>query len=198
MKRKEIERRIREEYEQSLPGSGISFDALSSRVDFSQYEKRQKPFYQKPLTYVLISCVLVVVVASVTLGIVFRSSNYQATGSAFYEGIYRFSKIAHEYNVDELPKPAASDKITIGNEPVGTTYFALSKSKNGYDGYLSVSGALEEYEMTVVESDQGILKFLFRFDEVDFSASIYGSINEKDIFCSIEAPSKSLSFVFSK
>lgn len=198
MRKKEVERKVKEEFEQTLSSSGVSFDELASKVDFSKYEKRHKPFFKKPWAYALASFALVVVATGTTIGIVLGTKGYNRTEHQFYEGVYLFSEITGEYNVDELPKPGTTDKIIIGSEPTSETYYALSKAKTGYEGYLSVFGVLEEYKMTATESYQGGLKFSFNYAGIDFSARIYGSVNEKDIFCSIEAPSKTLSFVFSK
>ncbi|MDY6094180.1 MAG: hypothetical protein SPI58_03970 [Candidatus Enteromonas sp.] len=198
MKRKDVEKRIRDDYEQTLPSSGVRFEALVSQVDFSQYEKKPRPFYRRPWAYALASFALIAVATGTTLGIVLGSKKYYGTGNAFFEGVYSFSAITNEYNVDKLPKPAATDKIIIGSEPIGGTYFALTEQQNGYDGYLSVSGALEEYGLVAAEGYQGGLTFSFHYDGIDFSANIYGSTNQKNVTCAIEAPSRSLTFVFAK
>lgn len=198
MRKKEVERKAKEEFEQTLSSSGVSFDALASKVDFSKYKKKHKPFFKKPWAYALASFAFVVVATGTTIGIVLGTKGYNHVEHQFYEGVYLFSEITSEYNVEELPKPDATDKIVISNEPTSKTYYALSKTETGYEGYLSVFGVLEEYKMTVTESYQGGLKFSFNYADTDFFARIYGSVNEKDIFCSIEAPSKSFSFVFSK
>lgn len=46
MRKKEVERKAKEEFEQTLSSSGVSFDVLASKVDFSKYEKKHKPFFK--------------------------------------------------------------------------------------------------------------------------------------------------------
>ena len=199
MKKKKVEKYIADEFEKELPSSGLSFDSLAAKVDFSKYEKKaQKPIYRKPWFYALTSAAVVVVGFGMTIGIMLGAKKYNQSGNSFHEGAYLFSKISNQYGVEFLPKPEEGDKVVIGVEPFGDTYFALEKSKTGYDGYISFFGALEEYNMQISEYYMGGVKAAFRFDDVDYFAQIYGSNDGDNLYCSITADSRSMTIVYSK
>ena len=198
MNDKDVEKLISQEIESSLPDSGLSFDDLSSKIDFFVYKKKKKPFYRRPWFAVSSLALVVVAIAGTVAVIKFGGARYYETGYSFCDGEYTFSKIVKKSGETDLQLPSEGDRFVVGDQPVGTVFFKLSKETSNYDGYLSVIGVAENYPMTTKSIRPGSINLSMTWNNVDYSARITAMKYEPVIYFEIKSPSFSYLSVYQK
>lgn len=198
MRKKKTEDKISQEFEASLPSSGLAFETLSSSVDFSKYEKPKKPFFRRPWFLTVSGGALSAVVAVTITMAVLKSQQYRETGHAFIEGTYSFAKIIREQGNSDLPKPTGGDSLVIGEEPVGESYFSLTNESASYDGYLSIVGTASSYGLSATRVDVGQVYANFLYKSTAYEAIITAMKYTPIIYLEIKSDSYSCSASFTK
>ena len=200
MKKKRIEKAVQESLESSLPSSNLSFEELSSSIDFSRYGQKMKiPLYKRKSFMVGTGGILAIMIASASIGILVAGRGYGGSSYGFAEGRYSFSSIAYEKGESSIEKPNVGDTITISSAAEGEHYFRLSKETVGYEGYFCYFGFFEKYEMTVKAESLSIGSFIVSFSvEGDpAEARFTGMGNAHQITLEIKMPKYSCFIYFS-
>ena len=198
MKDKDLEKQISDEFESPLPDSGLSFEDLSSKVDFSVYKKKRKPLFRRPWVIVFAAGLAVIAVAGTATVAIIANGKYNETGYVFNDGEYAFAQVLKSNGEAGFETPKEGDSFIIGKQPVGDCSFQLTEASAKYEGYLSIVGTIGKYEISAKKIYSGIIDAMMTQQGVQYSLRISAMKYYPVIYLEIASSTFSYTSVFRK